>query len=416
MLASMGLSLAITATGTARFAVGMGYRAEVGYAVGAVFDFAKALLPVALLVLLARRTFLFIVLIGFAWVGLVTYSGLATHATVSTAIAAIERTGSWKMEVRSETKAEFAAVEKRLEVLSQPAPPRPSKSLAQALAVEKVPPGVWRDSKECQSIRDSKYFYSACAKVLELRRELAAAKDYEQLDVRATELRQALAATPLVATSDPLPEAFAATLGRLLPLDGRVGVALLLTLVIEIMSCFELAALRALGEERGRPSRGTLRVDVGDEVSPMTGKLLPEGTDNVPSNSSLTPINQDFLTNCVQGRNLPRELSSNVFQLPTKTTKGGGSREESLKPAMSSETVVPLAGSHVAAFVADCLVTVPGASLATADIRTAYEAWCAANGHEPLSQQKLSAELLRLRCSKWKSCGLIRYRDLQLVA
>ena len=83
---------------------------------------------------------------------------------------------------------------------------------------------------------------------------------------------------------------------------------------------------------------------------------------------------------------------------------------------MSSETVVHLAGSHVAAFVADCLVTVLGASLATADIRTAYEAWCAANGHEPLSQQKLSAELLRLGCSKWKSCGLIRYRDLQLVA
>ena len=42
VLAFMGLSLAITATGTARFAVAMGYRAEVGYAVGAVFDFAKA--------------------------------------------------------------------------------------------------------------------------------------------------------------------------------------------------------------------------------------------------------------------------------------------------------------------------------------------------------------------------------------
>ena len=197
------------------------------------------------------------------WVGLVTYSALATHATVSTAIAAIERSGSWKMEVRSETKAELAAVEKRLEVLSQPAPPRPSKTLVEALAVEKVPPGVWRDSRECQSIRDSKYFQLACAKVLDLRRELAAAKDYEQLDVRARELRQALAATPLVATSDPLPEAFAATLGRLLPLDGRVGVALLLTLVIEIMSCFGLAALRALGEERGRedqPVRGSQRL------------------------------------------------------------------------------------------------------------------------------------------------------------
>ena len=33
VLAFMGLSLAVTATGTARFAVAMGYRAEVGYAV-----------------------------------------------------------------------------------------------------------------------------------------------------------------------------------------------------------------------------------------------------------------------------------------------------------------------------------------------------------------------------------------------
>ena len=75
---------------------------------------------------------------------------------------------------------------------------------------------------------------------------------------------------PLVATSDPLPEAFAATLGRLLPLDGRVGVALLLTLVIEIMSCFGLAALRALREEKARenpPVRETLSAtDLGTAI------------------------------------------------------------------------------------------------------------------------------------------------------
>ena len=51
VLAFMGLSLAITATGTARFAVAMGYRAEVGYAVGAVLSLAKGMLPIALLAL-----------------------------------------------------------------------------------------------------------------------------------------------------------------------------------------------------------------------------------------------------------------------------------------------------------------------------------------------------------------------------
>ena len=75
-------------------------------------------------------------------------------------------------EIRSDTKAELATAEKRLEVLSQPVPPRPLKTLAEALAAEKVPPGVWRDSQECQSIRDSKYFQKACARLLELRREL----------------------------------------------------------------------------------------------------------------------------------------------------------------------------------------------------------------------------------------------------
>ena len=251
VLAFMVLSLAITATGTARFAMAMGYPAEVGYVVGAIFDIAKDVLPVALLVLLKRRAFFFFVIIGSAWLGLATYSCLATHATVSTAIAAIERSGAWKMESRSNFKAELAAVEQRLNVLSQPTPPRPSKTLAETLAAEKVPPGVWRDSQECKNILDSKYFQTACTRVLDLRRELAAAEDYEKLEGRAKELRQALASAPVVAISDPLPEAFAVTLGRVLPLDGRVGVALLLTLVIEIISCFGLAALRALREGAG---------------------------------------------------------------------------------------------------------------------------------------------------------------------
>ena len=81
---------------------------------------------------------------------------------------------------------------------------------------------------------------------MQLRRELAAAQDYERLSARAGELRKGLAAAPIVATSDPLPAAFSATLGRVLPIGGTEGVALLLTLVVEIISCFGLAGLRAL--------------------------------------------------------------------------------------------------------------------------------------------------------------------------
>jgi hypothetical protein len=55
----------------------------------------------------------------------------------------------------------------------------------------------------------------------------------------------------ILAIEDPLPRAFAATLGRVVPVDAHFGVALLLTLVIEIISCFGLAAVSALQRRVG---------------------------------------------------------------------------------------------------------------------------------------------------------------------
>src|SRR4249920_539650 len=82
VVAFMVLSLVVTATGTARFAVAMGYDARVGYAVGAVFEVAKEVLPVVLLALLCQRALGTALMLGTAWVGLVAFSCLATHATV----------------------------------------------------------------------------------------------------------------------------------------------------------------------------------------------------------------------------------------------------------------------------------------------------------------------------------------------
>ena len=144
------------------------------------------------------------------------------------------------MEVRGNAKAELATVEQQLAALSRPMPPRPAKTVREALAGERVPSGVWKDSQECGSIQESVHFARACAQVVQLRRELAAAQDYEQLSSRAAQLRNSLADAPILATSDPLPASFDATLGRVLPLGGTEGVALLLTLVVEIMSCFGL--------------------------------------------------------------------------------------------------------------------------------------------------------------------------------
>ena len=108
--------------------------------------------------------------------------------------------------------------------------------MREALAGERVPSGIWRDSQECANIQESVHFARACAQVVQLRRELAASQDYERLSARATELRKDLAEAPIVATSDPLPAAFSATLGSFVPIGGTEGVALLLTVVVEVMS------------------------------------------------------------------------------------------------------------------------------------------------------------------------------------
>jgi hypothetical protein len=423
VISFLALSLAVTATGTARFVVALGYPAAIGYVVGAVFDIAKAVLPIALLMLLTRRAIMSFALIGVAWLGLMTYSSLATHATVGRAIGSIERAGIWKMEVRTNAKVELVTIEQRLATLASPRTPRPPTSVRKALAAEKVPPSVWRRSQECLSIRRSTYFQKACAKVLQLRRELAAAEDYEQLDVRAKELREKLAAAPIVATIDPLPQAFAATIGRLMPLDGRVGVALLLTLVIEIMSCFGLAGLRALREgqkrEEDMPRPQIVQgefLDVPDGRSTRPTKAIPDGSSENIAQSSLRTCGIGIAARQVAGRDGTLRRSSKVVPLGRANGRKACTSKRAQTSVVSAGKGQSLIGSHVRAFAREWLQDAEGLSLSAADLRAAYEAWCAIHGYAPLSQQKLGVALKGLGYAKWKSCGLIRYRDVQLVS
>jgi len=131
-----------------------------------------------------------------------------------------------------------------------------------------VPPAIWKDSRECAEIKDSAYFARACAQIVQLRRELASSEDYERLSVRAAEKRKALAEAPIIATADPLPAAFNATLGRYLPIDGIDGVALLLTAVLELVSCFGLAAVTVLHHARDQ-HRSSGKPEGGDQLRAM---------------------------------------------------------------------------------------------------------------------------------------------------
>ena len=426
VVAFMVLSLLVTATGTARFAVAMGYDANIGYAVGGVFDLAKAFMLAAVMALWFRRSFGFAAIFGIAWAALVTFSWLATHATVSTAIAAIERSGTWKMKVRNNTKTELVSLEQQLATLSRPAPPRPAKTVREALLAERVPNSVWQDSQECKAIQESAHFAKACAQVVQLCRELAAAQDYERLAARAAELRRSLAEAPIVATSDPLPAAFSATLGRLLPIAGTEGVALLVTMVVELMSCCGLAGLSTL--YRGREERESRTPGTGSLEAAVPASLGAEG--GTPPARRQTPslrsLPKPSLRPVASGRASFREPRSreapkspcNVLPMrpgnPSTALPEGAS--QSSQGLLVSSIPENKNGTHVPAFVRERLETSDGSSLGAGELRAAYEAWCAAHDLEPLSLPRFAAELKALGYAKWKSCGLMRYRDLELAA
>lgn len=408
VLAFMALSLAITATGTARFAVAMGYSDGTGYAIGSVFDLAKAVVPVGLLVLFGRRAYASFFIVGAAWIGLVLYSALATHATVGLAISKIERTATWQMENRNGKRTDLKKIEQRLNALSKPTPPRPSKTVAQALASEQVPAGAWRKSNECQQICQSRYFQRVCAEVLDLRAELTAAQDYERLNARARELRKTLASSPIVAISDPLPQAFSTTIGRIVPVEGTLGIALLLTIVTEIFSCFGLATLSALHPRKSLPGGA-----VAGHPSTRKHRGLPRSRKrssklSVPSSEPSPDRVRISLAQQPSGREVPR-APSNIVSIQDRTHGSTAARET------AQGSTAPIK-SNVPEFAHARLKVSAGQSVAASALLEAYEHWCLSRGQRPQTQQKLGAELGRLGLAKWKSCGRIRYRDVQLVA
>jgi hypothetical protein len=322
----MVLALCMTATGTARFMAPMGYDIKVGYGVGITLELAKDVLPVAVLALWTRRAHGRALAIGAAWLFGVVFSCLATHATVTTAISSIERTGTWKMEVRTNAKTELASIEQQLAALSQPAPPRPMKTVREGLAATSVPPAIWKDSQECAEIQGSAYFARACAQVVQLRRELAASEDYERLTVRAGEIRKALAEAPILATADPLPMAFSATFGRFVPIGGMDGVALLLTALLELISGFGLAALTALYSARdpGTPEGACLAARM-----PETGEGASQSVAQQAPSPSHRPKSLNFLTLLAAPSRICRGPVGPERGEPKGSNRGKGSKDGS---------------------------------------------------------------------------------------
>jgi hypothetical protein len=112
-------------------------------------------------------------------------------------------------------------------------------------------------------------------------------------------------------------------------------------------------------------------------------------------------------------RDARTKRSSNIVSLPKARRREPCAGDEATMPSRSMRRGIPRS-SHVTEFVRQCLEPASGTSIGASELRATYEAWCADHDYEPLSQQKLGVDLMGLGFAKWKSRGLIRYRDLQL--
>ena len=223
----------------------------------------------------------------------------------------------------------------------------------------------------------------ACAQVVQLRRELAASEDYERLSARAAELRRGLSEAPIVATSDPLPAAFNATLGRFVPIGGTEGVALLLTVVVELMSSFGLVGLSKLHHERqrsGRPTKGSLVVGL-DKVGEGEG-AQPRATQQSIPLAEVVTLPHPSLNTAASGRSSPRKHSrreasgvpSNVLPMTPRSPPRALSEGASPRRQCGRSGALPETQSHVPAFIQQRLHSAKGTSVAAKELRAVYEA------------------------------------------
>ena len=168
------------------------------------------------------------------WAIAVGLSALAAYGTVFNALAAADNGAATRAETRVILVAALARTNAQLDSFSKPLP-RPVRTVEQDLSWAVSVAAVTRHClrRPALAARDED-----CKKVINLRKELAAAKDYEHLVHETARLRDQLAGISISVAHDPMPRAFEVTLGRVLPMDGKAGIALMGTLMLCLVSAF----------------------------------------------------------------------------------------------------------------------------------------------------------------------------------
>jgi hypothetical protein len=153
------------------------------------------------------------------WCLAVCLSALAAHATIYNALASADHAQAKKVETRANLVAAFEGVKAQLESLSK-SPPRPVKIVEQSLAWKPLLESVRRATRDCTRF-PTEGLHEACMEIIELRKELAVATEYERLSNRSEELRIQLAGLNIEAAQDSMPRSFDMSLGRWTSVDGK---------------------------------------------------------------------------------------------------------------------------------------------------------------------------------------------------
>src|SRR5688572_8736036 len=122
------------------------------------------------------------------------------------------------------------------------------------LAAQLVPTAIWKRTQGCSELTLPES-HNACARVLALRQDLAAALSAQALEARIDDARRELATQPVVGQSaDPQVTGLAAMLGTE-QATLRRGLALLLAVLVEVGSAFGFALAHAATANPPSPSR-----------------------------------------------------------------------------------------------------------------------------------------------------------------
>ncbi len=166
-----------------------------------------------------------------AWFVAIAVSSVAVQSVIYSMLASADRSAAQKSEWRTNLKATLAGLDAQITSLSKTNVPRPLKTVHEALEWVALAPSLRRATDDCQRIVQDEH-RKPCKEVLSLRKELAASRDYDDLQRRAEALRAQLATIPIEAEQDQMPRSCELLYGGVVKMGGKEGIALLVMLLL----------------------------------------------------------------------------------------------------------------------------------------------------------------------------------------